>query len=80
MEDLANSNNPYLNFLQLRISGKTLTIALFPVTILSFSFKISRLINKLTNGDLYLNYKNLHIDKEKTEAKCSALSFEAVCV
>lgn len=63
LRDLANSNNPYLNFLQLRISGKMKDyLRYFPEHALSFN-EYRDDLHKLTN-DLYTNYKNLHIDKK----------------
>lgn len=67
LRDLANSNNPYLNFLQLRISGKMKDyLRYFPEQVLLFNEYRDDLHN-LTN-ELYNFYKDVHIYK-KVDAK-----------
>ena len=64
LRDLANSNNPYLNFLQLRISGKMKDyLRYFPEHVLLFNEYRDDLHN-LTN-ELYNSYKNVHIYKKE---------------
>lgn len=66
LRDLGNSNNPYLNFLQLRKSGKMKEyLRYYPEQVIPFN-EYRENLHKLTN-DLYDIYKNVHIYK-KVEA------------
>ena len=64
LKDLGDSNNPYLNYLQIRQSGRLKEyLKYFPENVVDFTHYRDK-IHSLTN-DLYTNYKNVNVTKTK---------------
>ena len=64
LKDIGDSNNPYLNYLQIRQSGQLKEyLRYYPENQVDFTHYRDK-IHSLTN-DLYTNYKNVHVTKSK---------------